>query len=550
MTALLQNNDRNLRRDVLLTLTILAVSAFLRFWGLKWGLPNDLREYSYHPDEFLTIGAAFAIAYLGHFWNPGFYNYPSLYLYLSAAAIVACTAVVRAQLSPAMVYLCGRCVSAAMGTLAVVAVFWAGSVLYDKRLGLLAGTILCVAPLHVQHSHFATVDVPSTLFIALAMGFSGRIYRQGLTKDYILAGLMAGFAAGTKYNAGLVVLSPIAAHFLRSDLQVSYSRLRGLVVIVISAIAAFIFSTPGCLLDTQRFIHGLHYELRHSASGHGLVFACTGNGFTYTFWHSLAPGLGIVLTCLFVISLVAAAVARDRCALTIGAFVLPYLVVISISQVRFARYTVPLLPGIAILVAWTVIAGRDKLRNIGLVRRLGKASLLSLCSIGVVLAFITSLSLNASLSGQDPRDKAARWIFANIPKGTTIGVIDWPWFYSPPYSKWAGFGTLPQRQKATKKTPYDLKVLLSQSDMWRSLPKWVVISDYEVEDALRLVGCNKLPYQQRKQVALINRAVNIVRKKYTCRAVFGGSTGMINWNKLPHDMRYTNPRIVIYKLGD
>lgn len=550
MTALLQNNDRSLCRDVLLTLTILAVSAFLRFWGLKWGLPNNLHEYSYHPDEFLTIGAAFAIAYLGHFWNPSFYNYPSLYLYLSAAAIVACTSVVRAQLSPALVYLCGRCVSAAMGTLAVVAVSWAGSVLYDKRVGLLAGTILCVAPLHVQHSHFATVDVPSTLFIALALGFAGSIYRHGHTKDYILAGLMAGFAAGTKYNAGLVVLSPIAAHFLRSDLRGSYSRLRGLVVIGVSAIAAFIFSTPGCLLDTQRFIHGLHYELLHSASGHGLVFAGTGNGFTYTFWHSLVPGLGIALACLFVISLVAAAIARDRSALTIGAFVLPYLVAISASQVRFARYILPLLPGIAILVAWTVVAGRDKLCNTGLLRKLGRASLLTLCSIGVVIALITSLSLNLALSSEDPRDKAARWIFANIPKGATIGVIDWPWFYSPPYSKWAGFGTLPQRQKAAKKTPYDLKVLLSRPDVWQPLPKWVVISDYEVEDALRLADCDKLPYHQRKQVALINRAVNILRKKYTCRAVFGGSVGMINWNKLPHDMRYTSPRIMIHKLCD
>ncbi|MDH7602951.1 MAG: glycosyltransferase family 39 protein [Armatimonadota bacterium] len=548
MTALrARNYDLRTRRDVILAFVLLVSSALLRFWGLKWGLPNELHDYSYHPDEFLTVGTALAIAFLGRVWNPGFYNYPSLYPYMCAVVLAFMGAFVG-ELSSASAYLSARIISAAIGTAAVLAVFWAGSALYDKRIGLLAGTILCVAPLHVQHSHFAAVDVPSTLFVALALGFSARILRQRRIQDYLLAGSAAGLAAGTKYNAGLVLLSPIAAHLLQSDQRKDGSMSWELLGMLLCAVVAFLVSTPGSVSDTSAFVHGVLYELRHSASGHGLVFAGTGSGFVYTFRHSIIPGLGIILACLFFISIIAVLAVRDRPGLTLAAFVIPYYGAVSMSQVRFARYILPILPAVAILIAWTAFDRWRKLCNIETVDWLIRMSLRALCLVGIVVALVASASLNVAQSGSDPRDEAARWVFAHIPKGSIIGVVDWPWFYSPPYTRAVGFGTLPQRQESTRKTPYQIVVLVSRSDIWRPLPRWVVMSDYEIEDALRLADCRTLSGEQRRRVALINRAVSVVRRNYRCRAVFGGSGGLVDWQKLPHDMRYTNPRITIYEL--
>ena len=73
----------------LLAAIAVILAAALRFYGLHWGLPDSLHSYSYHPDEFLIIGAVLFVVQSS---LPGFYNYPSLYIYLSALAIIAASA--------------------------------------------------------------------------------------------------------------------------------------------------------------------------------------------------------------------------------------------------------------------------------------------------------------------------------------------------------------------------------------------------------------------------------------------------------------------------
>ena len=65
----------------------------------------------------------------------------------------------------------------------------------------------------------------------------------------------------------------------------------------------------------------------------------------------------------------------------------------------------------------------------------------------VVFRYDRGIALDKAFAGPDPRDQAANWIFAHVPKGASIGMMDVPWFYSPPLSKMLGFGTLPQRMR-------------------------------------------------------------------------------------------------------
>ncbi|MGQ9456292.1 MAG: ArnT family glycosyltransferase [Armatimonadota bacterium] len=546
MRLLIPRADRNHRRDLLFTFLIVATSAGLRLWGLKWGLPDQLHSYSYHPDEFLTVGAAFGVIYLQRTWNPGFYNYPSLFLYLSALVIAVALGYGIAG-SDASVYLCARVISAVMGIGTVWATLWMGKTLFTKTAGWLAAAILCFIPLHVQHSHFATVDVPSAFFVTLTLGFAGSILRRGSVRDYCLAGAMAGFAAGTKYNAGLAILSPVTAHFLHFGLRKGLARYALLLLVILSGVVAFVLSTPGSLFATGQFVHGILYELRHSAEGHGLVFEGTGNGLVYTLMHSIVPGCGVILVGLFVFSVFLALLTREKSALVVLAFVLSYYILISASQVRFARYAIPLLPGIAVLVSWAVLELWSRMAGEGFIRRGVRIFLLVLCSLALISAMFTSLVLDAAQTGADPRDQAAYWIFANVPKGSRIGVVDWPWFYSPPFEKSVGFGTLPQRKVAAKRCPYKLDVLLSGGSAWHPLPRWVVVSDYEVADAQRLRRVFVLSGEKRWMVNRIMWAMEVLDNRYTVRARFGRRSALINWYRLPHDMRYTAPTITIYE---
>lgn len=517
---------------------VIVLATLLRFAGLRWGLPNHLHSYSYHPDEFLTLGAAFGSIYMGRSILPRFYNYPSLYIYLAALAIAVGMGYGIAANAGA-VYLCARIVTALMGVGAVVVTYWAGRELFGPTEGLLAAVILAVAPLHVQHSHFATVDVPSTLFIAAALGFAGLILKRGNWRDYITAGAMAGFAAGTKYNAALVVLSVIVAHFLRDK------RLRESIIDIKlwaalgSCIAAFVISTPACVLDTGAFINGITYEMRHTSQGHGLVFAGTGNGFIYTFTNSLWYGLGPFMAVLFLIALAWAILKRDKRILMLLAFAVPYYAMISLSQVRFARYTLPLFPVVVLLCAWAM-TGLGK----ALDRKLGPAMKLMWIADYVFVLLLTVLYTAQIVKPfvlPDVRDRAAEWVMDNVPKGSSIAIPDLPWFYSPPLSKDFGFGAIPQREEALNKTPYKLEVMSQEN--WTDAD-WAIVSSYETDDAVRLRNNKSLSDSDRKQVDRILQDMTLIREHYRVRRIF---PSRLQQRNLPHDMRYTSPSITIYQ---
>ena len=434
--------------------------------------------------------------------EPPLLQLPSLFIYLSALAIAVALGY-HAAPNLTNVYLAARVVTVIAGTSAVAATYWAGKTLSNAWVGLIAAAMLCAAPIHIQHSHFATVDVPSTLFVALALGYAALILRRGNLGDYALGGAMAGLAAGTKYNAGLVFFSVIAAHFLANRANSPVRRISALAPVLIAVgafVVAFVVSTPGAVFWTGEFLNGITYEIAHAGAGHGLVFAGTGSGFLYTLLHVLAPGLGGLA--IVVWTLIAAAVAvrrRDASGLVVLAFVAPYYILVSLSNVRFARYGLPLFPAIAVLSGWLVYQIWDRPPR----GRLNTVLAAAVCAALVLVPLGRGIALDRGFAGPDPRDQAAEWIFAHVPKGALIGIIDVPWFYSPPLSKMLGFGTLPQREIETVHSPYHLTIF-SQCEKpgcwWSAPPKWVVISDFETDDALRLADNRSISDSDREQV--------------------------------------------------
>ena len=81
--------------------------------------------------------------------------------------------------------------------------------------GLAAGLILALAPLEVHLSHYAVNDAPASFVMAacLLVGVRALMAPSGL--DFLLAGLLAGLAAATKYNFGVVLVLPLVAARVR-----------------------------------------------------------------------------------------------------------------------------------------------------------------------------------------------------------------------------------------------------------------------------------------------------------------------------------------------
>ena len=530
-------------------LCILALALALRLWGITWGLPSVTHYFSYHPDEsvMLETSSVTMNVFAGHLL-PHFYNYGSLQLYLvcfanTLAALFGAVDIVPKNFDVwypqwGKMYLIGRLLTVGMGVGTVWATYAVGATLWGRRAGLFAALILAITPLHAQHSHFLTVDVPATFWVMLSLLWSAKLATDAPKplKAAILAGLFAGLAAATKYNMALVLLPVLAACYLNS----SPSRFGRVAACCGVGLLAFCAACPGALLETSVFLKDIRFEAVHVQNSDDPTFRNTGNGFVYHITHNLDAGLGLPLLLLALSSIVYALYRRERGDALLAAFALPYYVLISLAAVRYARYVIPLLP---ILALWTGRMLADGSRSAVLLPR--KTAEWT-GGTAAVLTLIWCVHLVNFMADQDLRDWAYGWVNAS---GKTVGFAVQPWFGAVPVSP---YFTMPRPGGWQAVTPLEIKqqIVYSGKDwdadaLAAKLPDVVVLSEYDYSDVLRLKDPDTLHYLQ-----VLNQYYKRSHLLVNYNSAFSGQYTRLEgmptrgW---PHDMLYTCPIISIYR---
>ena len=541
---------------IILIAAVIAIAAGLRLWGITWGLPTAKHYFSYHPDETTILLSAMKVDVFSGQLDPEFYNYGSLFIYLVNIAAVLGSLLgwisftssnLFAQIGEfAKLYLAGRLIAVGLGVLTVYLVYRLGRKAYGAGAGLLAALFVAVMPLHVMDSKFMTVDVPATFFVVLSLLFAVRIADGHRFRDYLFAGLFAGLAAGTKYNAGLVILAPIAAH-LSSDKARRLIRPFSpkLLVTLMSGALGFLIGTPGALLNTGRFVHDFRHELGHAKSGHGLLFVDTGSGFVYQVTHSLLPGMGLPLLVLAGIGLMCALRKRSPADVAMLAFLAAYYLVIGAARVRFARYCIPILPVLALFSARFCADLIQKLHSGGWFSRVF-GYVFGIVLVGVVgYTLFFSLAIDRTFAATDTRDRAADWIAQHIEFGSKIAMPTVPWFYTPPVDPEFGLPRPDERyESVTECIDYDLVV--SETTEWdadflkRESPDVVLLSEFEYEDRVRLDDPSARAYFD-----VLNADYTLTRRFADRPSLFGMRVPWVG--ELPHDMSYVSPTILIYQ---
>lgn len=541
------------RTTALVLIAIIILAALLRIWGLHWGLPSSRHYFSYHPDETVTLFPALKVDFFNCQLNPGFYNYGSLFIYLTNLAIVAGSLFGSINLSKgdifsaigefAKLYLAGRIMAVALAIGTVYLVYVLGRRAYGRAIGLVAALFMAVLPIHVMHSHYLAVDVPATFFVTAALVFAVHIPGGYKLRYYLLAGLFAGLAAGTKYNTGLVILSPIVAHLSTAEEKPVRRILNPkLLAVLASGAVGFFIGTPGVLLYQSEFMRDFLYELRHAATGHGLVFADTPIGFVYHISHSLLPGMGLPLLILAGIGLLYALVIRRPVDLTLLAFLLSYYFVIGIAQVKFARYTIPVLPVLTILAARAVCRLYERFMAGELIVHLARYALTLILVAIVVYTLAYSIVIDLTFARADTRDAAAAWVRRNVPVGMSIGLPTCPWFYTPPLDPFFGLpDSTDRKDRVSEFTDYVL--VLGERDWSAGLlstvqPDYVIMSQFEYYDVLRVKDPSALAYfDVLGRHYVLEREFNSLLTRYS---------GLFALGPIPHDMSYASPTIRIY----
>lgn len=471
------------RRGQVLLAAILVAAAVVRLVGITWGLPLATRLCSYHPDEAPLLAAVGNMLRTGD-WNPHFFNYGTLYLYLVAVPAAVINHVVS-DIWPWLFWI-GRLWSVCLGVGTVYLVYQLGRWAGGPRLGLVAGAVMAFLPMHLLHSHFATVDVAATFFIMVVLLACARITTEADMPWYLLAGAAAGFAAATKYTAGLSLLAlPVAHMFGVGRGRNTSPPQEWLYIGLLLAVVAFVVGCPfafqvkdGVPGLSPDFVRGFTFELQHAQAGGTFAFVGTGNGWLYQLARGLGAGLGYPLLVLGLAGLVLAPWSMGRTALPGVVFGVLYFVIAGFGKEHFLRYLLPLAP-LAALWSVALVLWLADLLFTSKAKVAGVAVLVVGGLVWAGTAWYGAAQL-WPLAQTDARTLAGRDLLGA--KGR-IGLVSAPWYFTPDVSAYNG-GPLTE-----KVAPPDPRLVVTGWDpaaLRRKRPAQVAVSDLESMDLLRL----------------------------------------------------------------
>lgn len=100
-----------------------------------------------------------------------------------------------------------RLVSIFFGCLTVCVIYLFGKSLYDRRVGMLAGILICFCSSHNLYSRTTMLEATWMFFAYTSMYFFWKSYKRDEIKYAFLSGLFLGLAFDTKYNAILLFIS-------------------------------------------------------------------------------------------------------------------------------------------------------------------------------------------------------------------------------------------------------------------------------------------------------------------------------------------------------
>ncbi len=401
-------------REHRLLVLVVVVALAVRLWAVGFALP-----YYIHPDEPRIVDHAKQIVET-HDPNPHWFIYPSLYIYMATLVLEPVRALATRLTPPpseselrTIIYIAGRSLTAVVGAATVPIAFLAARRLWGTTAGLAAATVLALSFAHVQQSQYIKVDVPSGLWSAVCLWLAMVGVTGGGRRWLIAAGAAAGLAAATKYNAGLCVVAPLAlwaVHRRRQDgLDLGTPLAIGL-----AAALALVVVMPWFIVDHAAVLRDMQSEVTHYRSGQfGAEGPDSGRYYLSYLWHE---GLTPPLALLVALGWIVLALREPRRWIGLSAFPVGYLLLLASMRVRFARNLMPLMAPLAVFGGYAAALLIDRLRA----RGVRAPALAAVCALVLAWPAARIVLYDHYMVQPDTFRKAAAWLAANEPAGTTI----------------------------------------------------------------------------------------------------------------------------------
>ena len=396
--------------NVALWVLVIGVAAGLRLWGITWGFPRpDL-----NPDESLVLRTAMKITWADP--NPHFYNYCGFIFHVSflSSEFLKLVGVELGEIGRLLLH---RLWTVFWGTLTVPVVFvLARRVGGSVRAAFLAAGLLAITPLHVWESHFGTTDAPLLLFMTSSLVVSIGAATNPSWQRAALAGLLTGFATGTKYPGafGAVPFVAAMAVALYDRKVVTWKdALRLLTTFGGGAIGGSFLVSPYQYIDGIHTINTFLFELDNVETGHfGFDLNVPGWQYTpylYEFAAAFPFGFGVALALLVYVSMAWFAWRPNRARVVALVFVGVFFGITGSWLFVPVRYFMPIFP--VLLVAAGLFLDRLLVHR----RWLGIAVTVLVVAYTTVFTATTTHRFT-----HDTRNESAEWIERNLPPGSVL----------------------------------------------------------------------------------------------------------------------------------
>ncbi|MFH1664828.1 MAG: glycosyltransferase family 39 protein [Candidatus Omnitrophota bacterium] len=396
---------------------IIILGLALRLWGIGFGLPHQ-----FHQDEPIVVNHA--MAYGTGDLNPHFFAIPPLTSYL--LFLIYGIMFVLGRLGgvwggpeefaarffddPTWFYLAGRIFIGVLPGLLCVGVTYRFARKFISSSGALyAAAAMSVTFLNVVNSHYIYTDMLLVLFTLLAYEALFSVHEKPVLRNYCLAGLFTGLAAGVKYNGALLAVPYLLTHLAASGAGKGTLRKtilsRNMWAGALTAAVTFLLTNPFMALDFPGF----------SASVTQQAGAFAYAGWLHHILFSLMEGISFPLVIAGSCGLLLL-FFKDRWGKILVSFPVIFYFLLVLKSQTFARYVLLLVPFFAIggaYILFEYIPGR--LRNAGIRRIFIAAAILFL-----IPTLIKSVKADMLFSSDDTRIISAEWIRENIARGEKI----------------------------------------------------------------------------------------------------------------------------------
>jgi YYY domain-containing protein len=444
-----------------LLLIILTIALALRLYGITWDQGNF-----FHPDErsiYMRVDCMYRLlteapGYQACTRDIPFTNvqpgFPGLVTFLDAdrsplnphwfplgTMVIYLLLLIKLALAPIVTMdlgdlaFAGRTLAALADVGTVAMVYLLGRRLFGKWAGLLAATLVTFAVVHIQLAHFYRPEPFTNLFTLAAFWFMLQVLERRRVRDSAMLGLFIGLAFATKLSV-LPLLVPLAllyGYLLRRILHDSAAEERPklierlavrLLVAGATAAAIYIFWTPYAILSFPELLGWNLREVEIIRNAGIVPYTVQYIGTTnllYELRQTILWGLGPLLGVLAwggFLATIAVNVRRPRIEQVLMlAWAIPLLLIVVSVEVKFLRYTFPLMPVFILLGTGTALAGYHWLRE-----HHPSLRVIATAAIGVVLAttVLYALAFESIYTRPHTAVQASDWINENVAPSTTV----------------------------------------------------------------------------------------------------------------------------------